>query len=109
LAKSEGTDGWRNAPICRTLDWVPETISKRDVLEIRLQQPRRGEPSLPFGHAAAAWLNPKARMLGERRSIFAIVIGFHESFQAETHWKSDDNNPETASQACLSVMRQLLG
>jgi hypothetical protein len=48
-------------------------------------------------------------MLGEIRSIFAIVIGFHESFQAETHWKTADDATAAASQACLSVMRRLLG
>ena len=35
--------------------------------------------------------------------------GYSGSIALETHWKSVDNNPETASRACLSVMQQLLG
>ena len=35
--------------------------------------------------------------------------GYGGSIALETHWKSPDNNPETASRACLAVMQQLAG
>jgi hypothetical protein len=35
--------------------------------------------------------------------------GYTGSIALETHWKSADNDPETASRACLSVMKKLLG
>lgn len=35
--------------------------------------------------------------------------GYTGSIALETHWKSADNNPETASRACLSEMKKLMG
>ena len=35
--------------------------------------------------------------------------GFTGTIALETHWKSADNNPETASRACLQVMQTFLG
>ena len=48
---------------------------------------------------------------GDYSGLFRTLAtdGYSGSIALETHWKSDDNNPETASRSCLSVMRQLLG
>jgi hypothetical protein len=48
-------------------------------------------------------------MHGEIRLFAALLIVFEGSIFIETQWNSADNNPETASRACLSVMQQLLG
>lgn len=47
---------------------------------------------------------------GQYPDLFRILAesGYAGSVALETHWKSADNNPETASRACLAVMQQLL-
>jgi len=48
---------------------------------------------------------------GQYSRLFQVLAesGYTGSVALETHWKSADNNPETASRACLSVMKKLLG
>ena len=48
---------------------------------------------------------------GQYPELFQTLAesGYTGSVALETHWKSSDNNPETASRACLAVMQQLLG
>lgn len=48
---------------------------------------------------------------GEYPALFQTLKadGYGGSIALETHWKSPDNNPETASRACLAVMQQLAG
>jgi sugar phosphate isomerase/epimerase len=48
---------------------------------------------------------------GQYPALFQALAesGYTGSVALETHWKSSDNNPETASRACLAVMQQLLG
>ena len=47
---------------------------------------------------------------GDYRGLFRALVtdGYAGSIALETHWKSADNNPETASRACLSAMHELL-
>lgn len=48
---------------------------------------------------------------GRYQELFTSLLssGYTGSIALETHWKTDDNNPETASRACLTAMRQMLG
>lgn len=47
---------------------------------------------------------------GDYQGLFRTLKqdGYTGSIALETHWKSADNNPETASRACLQVMQSFL-
>lgn len=89
-----------------------------------------GEAVLPAGYAACkdvmVHIHLKDVATGDDQSLSWACIGsgngqypvlfqtlaesgYTGSIALETHWKSADNDPETASRACLSVMKKLLG